>query len=55
MKTKRGERHMNQIRYERRTYTNGYTPIQKLERLSKALGGPSIWIKRDDRRWKQNA
>lgn len=45
---KRGERHMNQIRYERRTYTNGYTPIQKLERLSKALGGPTIWIKRDD-------
>jgi D-cysteine desulfhydrase len=39
---------MNQIRYERRTYTNGQTPIQKLERLSKVLGGPSISIKRDD-------
>ncbi len=24
------------------------TPIQKLEKLSKHLGGPEIWIKRDD-------
>jgi len=39
---------MNEIRYHRRTYTTGPTPIQKLERLSEALGGPSIWIKRDD-------
>ncbi len=32
----------------RRRYTPGPTPIQKLERLSKHLGGPNIWIKRDD-------
>jgi D-cysteine desulfhydrase len=32
----------------RRRYTPHPTPIQKLERLSKHLGGPEIWIKRDD-------
>jgi D-cysteine desulfhydrase len=32
----------------RRRYTPHPTPIQRLERLSKALGGPEIWIKRDD-------
>jgi D-cysteine desulfhydrase len=32
----------------RRRYTPHPTPIQKLERLSKELGGPEIWIKRDD-------
>ena len=32
----------------RRRYTPHPTPIQKLERLSKHLGGPQIWIKRDD-------
>ena len=32
----------------RRRYTPYPTPIQKLERLSKHLGGPEIWIKRDD-------
>jgi D-cysteine desulfhydrase len=32
----------------RRRYTPHTTPIQKLERLSKHLGGPEIWIKRDD-------
>lgn len=39
---------MNPIRYERRQYTTGNTPIEKLDRLSKALGGPTISIKRDD-------
>lgn len=39
---------MNQIRYARRSYTGGPTPIEKLERLSEALGGPAIYIKRDD-------
>ncbi|KQL46044.1 cytochrome C biogenesis protein CcmE [Brevibacillus choshinensis] len=39
---------MNPIRYERRRYTTGQTPIEKLERLSQALGGPTISIKRDD-------
>ncbi len=32
----------------RRRYTPHPTPIQKLERLSAKLGGPEIWIKRDD-------
>jgi D-cysteine desulfhydrase len=32
----------------RRRYTPNPTPIQKLERLSRHLGGPEIWIKRDD-------
>src|SRR5512145_2838697 len=32
----------------RRRYTPGPTPIQKLDKLSKHLGGPEIWIKRDD-------
>lgn len=39
---------MNKIRYERRRYTAGPTPIEKLERLSEVLGGPAISIKRDD-------
>jgi len=32
----------------RRRYTPNPTPIQRLEKLSKHLGGPDIWIKRDD-------
>ncbi|SMX99225.1 D-cysteine desulfhydrase [Brevibacterium antiquum] len=32
----------------RRRYTNGPTPLQHLEHLSSQLGGPQIWIKRDD-------
>lgn len=32
----------------RRRYTPHPTPIQKLSRLSQHLGGPEIWIKRDD-------
>jgi D-cysteine desulfhydrase len=32
----------------RRRYTPHPTPIERLERLSKHLGGPEIWIKRDD-------
>lgn len=35
-------------RFPRRRYTPGPTPIQPLKRLSKALGGPDIYIKRDD-------
>lgn len=34
--------------FPRRIYTNGYTPIEPLPRLSKALGGPELFIKRDD-------
>ena len=32
----------------RRTYTGFATPLEPLPRLSRALGGPEIWIKRDD-------
>jgi D-cysteine desulfhydrase len=32
----------------RRRYTPAPTPIQPLKRLSAQLGGPEIWIKRDD-------
>ena len=32
----------------RRTYTGYTTPLEPLPRLSEALGGPRIWIKRDD-------
>ncbi|MBP9233384.1 MAG: D-cysteine desulfhydrase [Hyphomonadaceae bacterium] len=32
----------------RRRYTPNSTPIQRLEKLSQHLGGPEIWIKRDD-------
>ena len=39
---------MQIARLPRRRYTPAATPIQKLERLSRALGGPEIWIKRDD-------
>ena len=39
---------MNLSRFPRRHYTPGPTPIEKLERLSAALGGPTIYIKRDD-------
>lgn len=39
---------MHLARFPRRRYTEGRTPIEKLERLSKLLGGPEIYIKRDD-------
>ena len=39
---------MNLSRFPRIRYTEGYTPIEKLEKLSKHLGGPNIYIKRDD-------
>lgn len=39
---------MDLSRFARRRYTRGFTPIEPLPNLSKALGGPSIWIKRDD-------
>ena len=32
----------------RRIYTEFATPLEPMPRLSKALGGPEIWIKRDD-------
>jgi len=35
-------------RFPRRQYTEGRTPVEKLARLSALLGGPDIYIKRDD-------
>lgn len=35
-------------RFPRRRYTHGATPIEFLPNLTAALGGPKIWIKRDD-------
>ena len=39
---------MNLARFPRRRYTAHATPIEKLERLTRHLGGPDIYIKRDD-------
>ncbi|MDQ1335619.1 MAG: D-cysteine desulfhydrase [Thermodesulfobacteriota bacterium] len=39
---------MNLARFPRRRYTQGQTPIERVPRFSKALGGPDIYIKRDD-------
>lgn len=39
---------MNLAKFPRRRYTVGATPLEKLENFSKALGGPTIYIKRDD-------
>src|SRR6185369_3935793 len=35
-------------RFARRRYTPGPTPLEFLPRFSAALGGPKVWIKRDD-------
>ncbi len=39
---------MHLARFPRRRYTPGPTPIQPLDRLSRLLGGPRIFMKRDD-------
>jgi D-cysteine desulfhydrase len=39
---------MNLARFPRRRYTQGQTPIEKLSRLSDMLGGPALYMKRDD-------
>jgi D-cysteine desulfhydrase len=39
---------MDLSRHPRRRYTPGATAIEPLKNLSRALGGPEIWIKRDD-------
>lgn len=39
---------MNLAKFPRRRYTEGKTPIQELPRFSEAVGGPHIYIKRDD-------
>ena len=39
---------MNLAKFPRRCYTEGKTPIEKLSRLSAELGGPTLYMKRDD-------
>ena len=39
---------VNLEKIPRRSYTDGSTPLEHLPRLSAELGGPQIWIKRDD-------
>jgi len=39
---------MHLARYPRRFLAHLPTPLEKLERLTAELGGPEIWIKRDD-------
>jgi D-cysteine desulfhydrase len=39
---------MNLARFPRRRYTAGPTPIEFLPRFTEALGGPNVYIKRDD-------
>lgn len=39
---------MHLARIPRRHYTDGRTPIEPLARLSEHLGGPNLYIKRDD-------
>lgn len=39
---------MQLARFPRRRYTPGPTPIEKLEHLSRELGGPELYVKRDD-------
>ncbi|MBA4782729.1 MAG: D-cysteine desulfhydrase [Rhizobiales bacterium] len=39
---------MHLARYPRRFLAHLPTPLEPLERLSRELGGPEIWIKRDD-------
>jgi len=39
---------MQLYRFPRRRYTSGPTALTPLERLSRHLGGPRLWIKRDD-------
>ncbi len=39
---------MNLAQFPRKRYTEGFTPIEELKRLSATLGGPQLFIKRDD-------
>lgn len=39
---------MDLARFPRRRYTSGKTPLEFLPRFTQALGGPNIYIKRDD-------
>ena len=39
---------MHLARFPRRRYTEGWTPLERMERLSRLLAGPDLYIKRDD-------
>ncbi len=39
---------MDLSRFPRRRYTQGFTPIEPLLNLGRALGGPNLFLKRDD-------
>lgn len=39
---------MDLSRFPRRRYTQGATPLEFLPNFTQALGGPNVWIKRDD-------
>lgn len=39
---------MDLSRFPRRRYTEGATPLEFLPNFTQALGGPKVWIKRDD-------
>ena len=39
---------MHLARYPRRFIAHLPTPLERLDRLTAELGGPEIWIKRDD-------
>ncbi|KJS87744.1 MAG: cytochrome C biogenesis protein CcmE [Peptococcaceae bacterium BICA1-8] len=39
---------MNLAQFPRRRYTEGKTPLERLSRLTEYLGGPNIYMKRDD-------
>jgi len=39
---------MDLSRFPRRRYTLGATPLEFLPNFTRALGGPEVWIKRDD-------
>jgi D-cysteine desulfhydrase len=39
---------MDLSRFPRRVYTHGATALEFMPRFTQALGGPQVWIKRDD-------
>ena len=39
---------MNLAKVARRRYTEGVTPLEKLDNFTKVLNGPTIYMKRDD-------
>jgi D-cysteine desulfhydrase len=39
---------MDLARFPRRRYSPGPTPLEFLPNFTKALGGPCVWMKRDD-------